>query len=112
MSLIDQPSLLIGIQNWLQRADIVAIFPDFITLFEAAANRRLRVRQQETATNLTPNVVATVTGAASNGSANLIRLSVPTTGMTTGDNVILGGAGLAGLAKKLKSHYGRGQRQS
>lgn len=54
MSLIDQPTLLTAIQNWLQRPDLTALFPDFITLFETAANRRLRVSQQETTVQLPP----------------------------------------------------------
>jgi hypothetical protein len=91
MSLIDQPSLLVSMGNWLQRQDIAAIFPDFITLFETTANRRLRVRQMEIATTLIPSVVATITGAASNGSANYIRLAVPSAGMTNGDQVVVAG---------------------
>lgn len=54
MSLTNQPDLLTAMQNWLQRTDIAALFPDFITLFETAANRRLRVKQQETTVQLTP----------------------------------------------------------
>ena len=90
MSLTNYTDLTAGVANWLSRSDLTALIPDFITLFEAEANRRLRVRQQEATVILTPSVVATVTGAANNGSG-LIRLTVPTTGMSTSDQVTVGG---------------------
>ena len=43
-----------AIANWIARADLSATIPDFITLFETVANRRLRLRQQEITTSLTP----------------------------------------------------------
>jgi hypothetical protein len=90
MSLTNYTDLQTGIQNWLQRQDLNAIIPDFITLFEACANRRLRVRQMETVTLLTPQTVATVTGAAANGTA--IRLTVnSTSGIAAGDVVAVAG---------------------
>jgi hypothetical protein len=50
-----------AIANWLARDDLTAYIPDFITLFEAAASRRLKVRLQESTTTLTPSSgVATV----------------------------------------------------
>jgi hypothetical protein len=50
-----------AIARWLARDDLTANIPDFITLFEAAANRRLRVRQQEATATLTPTAgVATL----------------------------------------------------
>jgi hypothetical protein len=55
MSLTDYTDLQAGIANWLQRQDLAAVIPDFITLFEAAANRRLRVRQQEATAELVPS---------------------------------------------------------
>jgi hypothetical protein len=54
MSLTNQPDLMTAMQNWLQRTDIAPLFVDFVTLFESEANRRLRVRQQETTVPLTP----------------------------------------------------------
>jgi hypothetical protein len=75
--------------SWLQRSDITALFPSFIQLFEAAANRRLRVRQQETSAVLTPMLTLTVTGAADNG-AGLVRLT------TSGAQIPLGGTFLQG----------------
>ena len=54
MSLTNYTDLQAGIANWLQRSDLAAIIPDFVTLFEACANRRLRVRQQEATTELAP----------------------------------------------------------
>jgi hypothetical protein len=55
MSLTNYTDLQTGIANWLQRQDLAAVIPDFITLFEAAANRRLRVRQQEATVELLPS---------------------------------------------------------
>jgi hypothetical protein len=49
-----------AIENWLSHTLFTSRVPEFIALFEATANRRLRVRQQETSTNLTPS-----SGAAS-----------------------------------------------
>jgi len=43
-----------SIASWLARDDLTSFIPDFITLFEAAANRRLRVRSMETSTTLAP----------------------------------------------------------
>jgi hypothetical protein len=41
--------------NWLTRSDLSSRLPEFNVLFEAWANRRLRVRQMETSTSLTPS---------------------------------------------------------
>ena len=67
--------LTTALGNWLQRSDITALFPNFIQLFEACANRRLRVRQQEATAILVPNTVVAVTGAANNGSGQ-VRLAL------------------------------------
>jgi hypothetical protein len=40
--------------NWLDHGLFAARVPEFIALFEAAANRRLRVREQEATATLTP----------------------------------------------------------
>jgi hypothetical protein len=44
-----------AIASWLARDDLTASIPDFIALFEATANRRLRVRQMQTAASLAPS---------------------------------------------------------
>jgi hypothetical protein len=43
-----------AIASWLARSDLAANIPDFIMLFEALANRRLRVRQMEAVATLAP----------------------------------------------------------
>src|SRR5262245_15894630 len=55
MAITTYAQLQTAIASWLARSDLTATIADFITLFEAAANRRLRVRQMETSTNLTPS---------------------------------------------------------
>jgi hypothetical protein len=55
MSITTYSELQAAIGNWLDHGLFTARIPDFIALFEAAANRRLRVRQQETSTTLTPS---------------------------------------------------------
>jgi hypothetical protein len=61
MSLVTYADLQSAVGNWLARADLAAVIPDLITLFETVANRRLRVRQQEATVSLTPvNGVATL----------------------------------------------------
>ena len=62
MSITTYAELQAAIGNWLDHSLFTARIPEFIALFEACANRRLRVRQQETTTNLTPDA---------NGSASL-----------------------------------------
>ena len=44
-----------AIANWIARADLAASIPDFIALFESVANRRMRLRQQESAATLAPS---------------------------------------------------------
>jgi hypothetical protein len=56
MSITTYAELQTAIGNWLQRDDLSSAIPDFITLFEACANRRLRVRQQETTVTLAPSL--------------------------------------------------------
>ena len=55
MAITTYAELQTAIANWLARDDLTTYLPDFITLFEAAANRRLRVRQMETTATLTPS---------------------------------------------------------
>lgn len=67
-----------SIATWLERSDLTTIIPDFITLFEAHANRKLRVRQMETSTDLT-----TADGEATIPSDYLKWRSVTWSGDTT-----------------------------
>jgi hypothetical protein len=61
MSLQTYSDLQTAIASWLARADLAANIPDFIAIFEAVANRRLRIRSQELAAALTPAAgVATI----------------------------------------------------
>jgi hypothetical protein len=53
MSLTTYAGLQASIANWTARNDLTATIPDLIVMFEATANRRLRVRQMEASTTLT-----------------------------------------------------------
>jgi hypothetical protein len=55
MTIATYSDLQTAIASWLARDDLTARIPDFIMLFEAVANRRLRVRQMETVVTLTPS---------------------------------------------------------
>lgn len=55
MALATYADLQTQIANWLARSDLTTYIPDFITLFEAAAARKLKVRPQATTTTLTPS---------------------------------------------------------
>lgn len=55
MSFTDYSSLQAAVASWIARDDLTSNIPDFITLFETGANRRLRVRQQELTATLTPS---------------------------------------------------------
>jgi hypothetical protein len=55
MALTTYAELQTAVANWLARDDLAASVPDFITLFEACANRKLRVRQMETTATLAPS---------------------------------------------------------
>jgi len=46
MSLVNYSDLKTSVGAWLNRSDLTTVIPDFITLFEAEANRRLRVQEQ------------------------------------------------------------------
>lgn len=47
-------TLQTAMAEWLDRDDLTTRLPDFIGMFEAKINRRLRIRQQVTSTTLTP----------------------------------------------------------
>lgn len=53
MALDTYAGLLASVAGWLGRTDLTAAIPDFVTLFERFANRRLRARQMEAVTTLT-----------------------------------------------------------
>lgn len=55
MSIATYAELRTAVENWLDHTLFTARIPEFITLFEAAANRRLRVRQQEALIVLAPS---------------------------------------------------------
>jgi hypothetical protein len=58
MSLANYTDLQAALGNWLDHSLFAARYPDFVTLFEATANRRLRVRAMEATVMLTPNPTA------------------------------------------------------
>lgn len=53
MSITNYAELQTAVAAWVNRADLTAQLPDFITLAEAKLNRRLRTRAQETALSST-----------------------------------------------------------
>ena len=55
MPITNYGQLQAAIGAWLGHGLFTANIPDFITLYEAAANRRLRVRQMEASATLTPS---------------------------------------------------------
>lgn len=59
MSITTYAELQTAMANWLDRTDLTARLPEFIALFEAKINRRLRVRQQVTTATLTVTSGAT-----------------------------------------------------
>jgi hypothetical protein len=54
MAITTYAELQAAVGNWLDHGLFAARVPEFIALFEAAANRRLRVREQEATATLTP----------------------------------------------------------
>lgn len=55
MSFDNYSDLKTSVADWLARADLTDTIPDFITLFESEANRRLRTRKQEITISTTPS---------------------------------------------------------
>jgi hypothetical protein len=55
MAITTFAELKTAVENWLDHQLFTASVPEFIALFESCANRRLRVRQMETSTDLTPS---------------------------------------------------------
>ena len=61
MSITTYTELQTAMTSWLGHSLFVTQYPDFITLFEASACRRLRVRRSQATTTLTPTAgVATL----------------------------------------------------
>jgi hypothetical protein len=60
MTIATYADLQAAVNNWLDHSLFTARVPEFIALFEAAANRRLRVRQMEATATLTPGSGGTV----------------------------------------------------
>lgn len=55
MAITTYSELQTALANWIGRDDLTSRLPEFIALFEAHANRKLRNRQMETSTTLTPS---------------------------------------------------------
>jgi hypothetical protein len=55
MAITTYAELQTAVQTWLDRTDIAASAPDFITLAESFFQRNLRVRQMEATASLTPS---------------------------------------------------------
>jgi hypothetical protein len=55
MTIATYSDLQAAVGSWIARNDLSSNIPDFIALFESAANRRLRLRQQESTATLTPS---------------------------------------------------------
>lgn len=53
MSITTYTNLQTSVSDWLQRADMASRIPDFVTMFEAVCNRRLRLREMETSVGIT-----------------------------------------------------------
>jgi hypothetical protein len=60
MTISNYSTLQDAIGNWLDHSLFSARYPDFIQLFEATANRRLRVKEMEALATLTPDSNGTV----------------------------------------------------
>jgi len=55
MTIATYSDLQAAVGSWIARNDLSSNIPDFIALFESAANRRLRLLQQESTATLTPS---------------------------------------------------------
>ena len=53
MAITSYATLQVALSNWLDQTIFQDRYPEFITIFESCANRRLREKQQVTSTNLT-----------------------------------------------------------
>src|SRR5262249_15732181 len=64
MSITSYSELKTAVEGWLDHTLFTARVPDFIALFEATANRRLRTRWQEGSASLVPSARAVALPAA------------------------------------------------
>ena len=55
MSITSYSELQTAVGDWIARSDFTSNIPDFITLFETEANRKLRVRQMMVTRSTTPS---------------------------------------------------------
>lgn len=55
MSIANYSELQAAVANWLERDDLTARIPEFITLGEVMLNRRLRTRDMEASVTITPS---------------------------------------------------------
>lgn len=55
MSFTSYATLQAAVASWAARDDLSGLIPDYITIFECAAARKLKVRLQETTATLTPS---------------------------------------------------------
>lgn len=53
MALANYTDLKAAVASWIIRTDLTLLIPDFISLYEADANRRIRIRQSMTTAQLT-----------------------------------------------------------
>lgn len=53
MALANYTDLKAAVASWIVRSDLTSQIPDFIRLYESDANRRIRIRQNMTTTQLT-----------------------------------------------------------
>ena len=68
-------TLLAQVAAWLNRTDLTAVIPDFVTLTEERINRTLRVRQMETALASTPIVSNVITPPAGTIDVKTLRVN-------------------------------------
>jgi hypothetical protein len=89
MSLSSYTDLQSAIGAWLDHSIFSGQYSNFVLLFEATANRRLRVRNMEATTILVPSTPPSinVTSATNNGSG-LVRLTISSTStFSTGQEI-------------------------
>ena len=55
MTISSYSELTIAVGNWIARSDLGSVIPEFVTLFESDANRKIRVRQMMVTQSTTPS---------------------------------------------------------
>ena len=56
MALASYSDLLASVASWMNRTDLTAVIPDFVTISESKIAKELRLRQQITTTSITASV--------------------------------------------------------